>query len=277
MRKKWIVPVLWCLIFCLASCQTVEQFIRKPIVTFDRMDLADMSLFDGTLNFHFKVHNPNVFSVTLDRLTYQLAIDEKAVADGVVDQKIRIGANADETVSLPVRINFIELFGSVMDLAKKEAVTYDLRGTFSVMGINIPYNTGGRVPIPKLPDISLKQVMVSDMTWSGASLVFRFAIENPNAFAVSLDALEYAISLADTRFADGIATAAAPIAAEGKTDVDVVMKVNFLQMGQAAYKLVKDKSTPYEITGAMRFNTPGIGETRLPFSRTGIVPMLHGH
>lgn len=276
-RKIWIIPILWCLVFCLASCQTLEQFIQKPTVSFERMDLADMSLLDGTLNFHFKVHNPNAFSATIDRLTYQLAIDEKPFADGSVDQKIRLGANADETVSLPVKVNFMDLFDSIAELAKKEAVAYDLSGMFTVMGVNIPYHADGRVPIPKLPDISLKQVMVSDMNLSGASLVFRFALENPNSFAIAVDGLEYAVSLAETSFATGVAKTATPIAANGITDLDVEMGVSFFRMGKAVHKLINNKSTPYEINGAMIFNTPGTGEKRVPFSRAGVVPMLHGN
>lgn len=276
-RKIWIIPILWCLVFCLTSCQTLEQFIRKPTVSFERMDLADMSLLDGTLNFHFKVHNPNAFSATLDRFTYQLAIDEKPFADGIVDEKIRIGANADETVLLPVRVNFMDLFNSIAELTKKEAVTYNLTGIFTVMGVNIPYHADGRVPIPKLPDISLKQVMVSDMNLSGASLVFRFALENPNPFAIAVDGIEYGVSLAKTSFATGVAKIATPIAANSGTDLDVEMGVNFFRMGQAFHKLIKDKSTPYEINGAMIFNTPGTGEKRVPFSRAGVVPMLHGN
>lgn len=275
-RKIWIIPILWCLVFCLASCQTLEQFIRKPTVSFERMDLADMSLLDGTLNFHFKVHNPNAFNATLDRLTYQLAIDEKPFADGIVDQKIRLGANADETVSLPIRVNFMDLFDSIAELTKKEAVTYALTGAFSVMGVNIPYRADGRVPIPKLPGISLKQVMVSDISLSGASLVFRLALENPNPFAIALDGLEYNVSLAGTSFAAGVARTATPIAANGKTDLDVEMGINFLRTGMAAHRLIKDKSMPYEINGAMIFNAPGAGKQRAPFSRAGVVPMLHG-
>jgi LEA14-like dessication related protein len=275
-RKIWIIPILWCLAFCLTSCQTLEQFIQKPTVNFERMDLGDMSLLDGTLNFYFKVHNPNAFSATLDRLTYQLAIDEKPFADGIVDQKIRIGANAEETVLLPVRVNFLDLFNSIAELAKKEAVAYDLTGAFTVMGVNIPYRADGRVPIPKLPDISLQQVMVSDISLSGASLVFRLALENPNPFAIALDGLEYDVSLAKTSFATGVAKTATPIAANGKIDLDVEMEVKFLRMGQAAHRLISDKSTPYEINGVMVFNAPGAGEQRMPFSRAGAVPMLHG-
>jgi LEA14-like dessication related protein len=241
------------------------------------MDLADMSLLGGTLNFHFNVHNPNAFSATLDRLTYQLAIDEKPFADGIVDQKIQLRANADETVLLPVKINFMDLFHSIAELTQKEAVAYDLKGMFTVMGVNIPYHAGGRVPIPKLPDISLKQVMVSDLNLSGASLVFRFALENPNPFAIAVDSLEYEVSLAETSFATGIAKTATPIAANSGTDLDVEVGVNFFRMGQATHRLIKDKSTPYEIKGAMIFNTPGTGEQRVPFSRAGVVPMLHGN
>jgi LEA14-like dessication related protein len=273
-KKTWIISIVCGLVFSLWSCQTMEQFIRKPTVTFERLDLAHLSLFDATLDFQFNIHNPNVFGATLDRLAYKLAIDEKSVAEGVVNQTIHIGANAGETVSLPVKIDFAELSGSIMELVKKESVAYDLHGAFTVMGVNIPYHVDGRLPIPKLPEISLTQVAVSDMTWSAASLLLRFTLENPNDFPIDMDGLEYAVSLGGISVADGTAKTRASITAEGQTNLDIKMGVNFLQMGQAVGKLIKDQATPYEISGAMIFNLPGRSEKRVPFSRAGMVPML---
>lgn len=232
-----------------------------------------MSLNEATAVFYFDVNNPNPVGGTLNRLTYDLAVNQKSIASGTADKGLMIPANGLKTVELPVSINYFDIIDSVTDLIEKKKIAYDLTGTFNLMGFDLPYETSGTFPLPELPGVMVKEINVNDFSWAGAALDVVLELENNNAFGVDLNGLEYNILMGGKSLINGKSKDGTSIPQNGKTTMDIPFDVNFIWLGKSAFDLLSGESSDYEINGEMILNTPD-GEKRFPFSNTGNVPLI---
>ncbi len=271
-RKSLLITFLvsFLLVF---SCATLQQLIKKPEVTFESMSMRDMSLFEGTMVFHLNVSNPNPIGVHLSSINYNLKINNKDFLNGVLDKGMTLRANGIEPIELPVRVNYLKFFNSVSEFITRDEVSWDLSGSFQVMGFDIPYHANGQLAIPKLPKVSLRRVDVSKISFTGASLVFLLDIENKNSFEIDLKALDYSIKVGNSRFASGKTKKITHIGNNKKSTLNIPVNVSFMELGRSAYNLLKKSSSGYELSGNMTFGVPVMGEKNFPFSKTGKVTL----
>lgn len=271
-RKAPMLLVLIIAVGLMAGCQTLKQFVRKPAVSFDRMAIEGMSLFEATAVFMLKVENPNPIGIRVSGLTYDLELEEKPFVKGNLDKGVSIAAMETESVAIPVTVNYMDLFDSVSGYAGKDEIAYELSGTVDVMGFALPYRSRGSLPVPDLPKVSLRSVDVSGFSISGASVVFEMAVKNDNSFGVGLNGLDYAISLGGLSLADGRAKVGA-LDEKGTRTVSVPVNVDFFKLGRSAYRLLSGENADYALSGDMVFSVPGAGDKRIPFARAGRVPL----
>ncbi len=273
MSRKSLLIIVLVSFFFVFSCATLQQLVKKPEVTFESMSMRDMSLFEGTMVFHLKVSNPNPIGVHLSSLKYNLKINNKDFLNGVLDldKGMTLRANNIEPIELPVTINYLKFLNSVSEFITKDEVSWNLTGSFQVMGFDIPYHANGQLAIPKLPKVSLRRVDVSKISFTGASLVFLLDIENKNPFAVNLNGLDYSIKVNNSRFASGKTKKTTHIGNNRKSTLNIPVDVSFMELGRSAYNLLKKSSAGYELSGNMVFSVSVMGEKNFPFLKTGKV------
>ncbi|HXI12921.1 MAG TPA: LEA type 2 family protein [Thermoanaerobaculia bacterium] len=101
----------------------------------------------STIDFDFVlgIDNPNPVSLRLDRVDFNLLINDNSIVDGVSAERIDIPARGVGDVRLRTRVgynNIRSLFREVSDLVQGNRARYDLRGT-------VHYNTPiGRMQFP---------------------------------------------------------------------------------------------------------------------------------
>jgi len=219
-NKLTLLALLVSVVF-LCSCAALRQLIKKPSVSFDSMYLKNMSLFEGTMVFKFKLTNPNPIGANLSNLSYNLKIEQNEFIKGVVDKGINLSPGGTEIVELPITVNYLKFFETIQEFVQKDEVSYDLSGSFDIMSFNIPYHTDGKLTIPKLPKVSLKSVDVGDINLMGANLNFVLELDNSNPFAVAIIGLDYGIKLSSTRFVDGEARSITNLSQNGKSTMQI--------------------------------------------------------
>jgi LEA14-like dessication related protein len=256
------------------SCETLRQFIKKPTVSYESMEIRNMSLFEGTIAFNFIVKNPNPIGMSLDKLSYNLKIDGKEFVKGVLDKGVNLKAGGSDRVEIPITVNYLDLAGSLSSFLKKDSLSYDLSGAFEIMGFGIPFNTQGNLAVPKLPKISLNSINVKELSFIGATLIFSLNINNQNPFAVDIKGFDYSIKLNDTKFTEGRAKTSTNISKSGKSTVKIPAKINFIELGRASYGIFRKSSSGYQVTGNIKLNVPKVGEKSFPFSSSGNVPFI---
>jgi len=255
------------------GCASLKKIIQEPEVEFKGMSMRDMSLFQGTLVFDFAVTNPNAIGIPANNLTYNLKIDGQSFINGKLDKGIHLPAKSTEIVQIPVQIDYSSFFSSVADILQKDELEYDLTGSIGKYGMDIPFQSKGKIPVPKLPQISINRVDVESVSFKGASLVVVLDMINKNSFPVELKGLDYAIQLGGRKLAESKAEVVKNIGKNETSTLSVPVHLDFLQMGQAVYNLLSASQSAYELTGNMRFEIPGKGEKVFNYSSKGNVPI----
>jgi len=266
--------VLGSVLTVFLGCAALQQLVQKPVVTLQRTDVTDLSFSEGTLLFRFNVTNPNPIGVAVQKVSYRLDLNGKKVFQGVLNKGITIQASGTAPFELPITIRFLELYQSVQDLLKSERMAYDLGGALSIGPFDIPYKTGGTFPVPKLPEISLKNVKITRLALSGAGLLFTVHLKNSNPFSVSPAGLHYRIELAGTRLAEGDATQLQGMQENGESILELPLNVSFIELGRSAYSALTKSASQYRISGDIGLNIPGLGIQRIPFQKSGEVSLL---
>lgn len=93
----------------VSSCSHFKAILgfgfSKPEVQLVSVKIGQVSLSKISLNINLKVYNPNEFSLDLDRLDYQLKINETLVAEGKHQEAIILPAGKVAEIILPAAIN----------------------------------------------------------------------------------------------------------------------------------------------------------------------------
>ncbi len=275
MHRKLTVLVLILTIVMIWGCAAVNEFgklIKKPVVSFKGVSFRNMSLFEGTPVFKFKVTNPNPVGATIKRITYDLKINDEPFIYDTLEEGITIKAGDSGIVELPVTFNYFDLFETVAEFIESDTVAYDLSGSIRMGLFDIPYQTKGDYRIPKLPKVSLKNVDISDLSFTKASVVFHLDLKNSNPFTVKLNGLNYGLKLGGKKFAKG----SAEVSSIGKNSISTIkipLDISFLKLGRSVYNLLTESSSGYELFGSMKFDIPKLGVKTIPFKKTGQVPL----
>lgn len=264
--------VIITIVMVTSGCATLRDMVREPRVTYENMELKDFSLFEGTVLFNLRIDNPNPIGFLLERVSYDLKLDDKDFIAGVLDQGINLRANGSEPFQLPVTVNFMKLFQNVSDFVKKDEVPYDLSGTFNIYMFTIPFRARGKLPVPRIPEISLQNIDVKELSLNGVNLLCNVKLKNPNDFTIGLSGLKYGLSLGDKELLSGETAEQRSIGKKGQTILSIPLHLNIVELGQTLYKNIsRKKSTSYTLQGSMTFDVPSIGLKSIPFSQKGNV------
>ncbi|MCP4352502.1 MAG: hypothetical protein GY795_44150 [Desulfobacterales bacterium] len=279
MYQKATVFILIAVTMLMTGCSILPEFLRevydKPVITFEGMSLKNMSLFEVTPVFNFKVTNPNPVSIEVRNVSYDLKINHKKFVKGVSDKGLRVKAVGSEAFELPVTFNYPDVFESVAELVKSDEVVYDLSGFVAVGPYTLPYRTKGELNLPALPEVFLKHIEVSALSSSGASLVFLLGVKNNNPFSVMVNELEYQIKLGEKEFANGIVRNISSIEKNSTVTIKVVTKTDFPESEQSVCNIVLTApSSKYELSGLLRFYVRRLGEKIFPFQKVGNATIL---
>lgn len=276
MKSVWkkCLAMLAPIFLVLFGCAALQQLVQKPTVSFDKADLTAMSFTEGTILFRFNVLNPNPIGLTVRKATYSLKLNQKDFVQGVLEKGIVIQANGTAPLEFPLTIRYMEFVQSMQELFELDQVPYDLSGALSVGPFEIPYSTKGILPVPKLPDIALKQIKVSQLSLSGAKLLFTMRMTNRNAFSISPAGLVYKIGLSGVRFAEGEMARVQTVPENGESVFELPLNVSFLQLGKSAHALLGKSASAYEISGSVKLDLPSLGVQSFGFQKTGNVSIL---
>lgn len=130
-------------------------------------------------------------------------------------------------LEIPVTVNYLGIFnllsGFIQAATHWTADSADQR----VWGyFRIPYRTSGTLDVPKLPDISVDSFKIERLSFTGASLRLSLGMNNPNAFTMPMDGLEYAALFGEVELTKGMARQVAPLTVNGRSTMDIDVNLN---------------------------------------------------
>ncbi len=264
-----------CITMILLSCTSLRQeLIRKPGIGFEGSELKDMSLFEATATFRFRIINSNPMGLNIRNITYNLRLNGKKFISGISDKDLRVRSAGEGVLELPIVIHYDDIFESSENISETNKIGYDLSGTMDVGPFTLPYHAKGSLNLPKPPKLSLKTIRVSEISNTYASVIFEMDIDNANPFSVAIKRMSYGIRLGGKELFAGLSENISSLSPNSIFRLEIPAKINFLKLGYSLADTLKESSGVYEIYGEMSFGDSETEEKKFPFRRAGSVPIV---
>jgi LEA14-like dessication related protein len=242
----------------LLGCETLQSVLEtapKPDASITDVRLSGLSLDGADLDFDVEVRNPYDVGLPLADIEYALAgTGNEAFLSGSLGNGKTIKARSSRTLTVPARVNFASLLGTVTGVRPGDVVPYTADLT-----------------IPNVPTVSVEKLAWEDLSFNTASGVIALRVENTNGFPISLDTLDYGLKLAGSNIASARVTDAASLDAGDATVIEIPLSFSPKQFGLGLFNLLRGADADYAFTGDLAVTTP-FGPLQMPVNSEGKTP-----
>ena len=249
---------------CLfAGCAELAKHAEtvKPTAQLTATRLANINFEEAELVFDLEIENQNPISINVERLNYDLKIEDQSLLSGVTAQGLQIKPASTSTVQLPVTLKFDDLRKLPGEIWQQDRFTYQLDTAFvvdlPVIGpYAIPVSKKGELPVPKLPTIRIATIQLQSLNLLAAELVAQVEIDNPNVFDLGFSDFDYRLNVNQQPWGQGSINTSSRISKKSKGTVEVPLTLNVASMGKTAYRLLSNREMlEYQLTGAMTLDS----------------------
>lgn len=284
MKVLKIITLNLLLLSVLTSCSELKNLanVQKPVLSLDDFRVSALSLSDIELTFDLQVDNPNPVALTLASYTYDFQIDQNSFVKGNQTLSSKIEANSKNIISVPVVFTFTELYNTFSSIKDKDETGYSFLANVGVnvpvLGmIEVPIQKDGVFPVVKAPTMSVSKFSVKNLSLTKADIELELNIDNPNAFGLILNKLDYNVDLNGLSPISGEISDKIEIAKNGSGSIKIPTSLNFLSLGMAAYNtLTSGKPFEYSLNGTADVGAtlPFFESSSFNFNKSGLVDIL---
>ena len=154
-EKQHLACIAMAVLIMFTGCESVQQALNlsKPTARITGLSFQDVQLNSATLLFDVEVDNPYPVALPLMNLDYDLSTGSAAFLAGRADLQTTIPAKSSKTISLPAKINYIEMLRALKNVKLGSKIPYKADVGLSVdtpaLGLlRLPLKKEGEVVIP---------------------------------------------------------------------------------------------------------------------------------
>lgn len=234
--------------------QTLCGSFHQPTLTFDRLELLDVSLTGATLNLHFNLHNDNPVGLKLASLSYNFAVENHPFFSGKPANGLQVRADGVTPLAFPAHVEFKYLAATIQTFLTKDVASYTASGSIGVSTpvgvVTLPLSKSGTFTVPKIPAVSVQAPTLNNISFTGAHLTLPVQIDNGrNFFPIPLGGLSTAVTINGApAFAPSI-PGQSPLGAHEKRVVNLGVDVNFAQAGMAVANALRNRRADIGLNG----------------------------
>lgn len=125
----------------------------------------------------------------------------------------------------------------------------------------------------KEPSIEYQSVKLQGLDFNSVSLLFDFAVNNPNNLDMQAKGYNWNMSIGGREFVSGVG--ASPLTVSGKSTsiVQVPVRLGFRELFAAFGDLLTNDSVPYEVNLSADLDVPVLGMRSVPVVSKGYIPV----
>jgi len=125
----------------------------------------------------------------------------------------------------------------------------------------------------KEPDIQYQSVKLQSLDFNSVSLLFDFAVSNPNELDLEAKGYNWNMSIGGREFVSGLSES--PLTVNGKSTsiVQVPVRFGFKELFDAFGDLLTNDSVPYEVNLTADLDVPVMGKRSVPVVTKGYIPV----
>jgi LEA14-like dessication related protein len=227
-----------------------------------------------------RINNSLPMTIDIDSLQYKITMEGDTVTKGYSREGIRINANANDEITVPIRTN-IKLFRKkVLSLQEDSAevgIHAVLFNHFPIVGTkDIPLHFRRTVYIPRLPKIEVEDVDISKLNFKGGKLIVKLKVTNYSDMAFVVNGFTYRFQMSDNINMKGTSNQTINLNKKGEESIMVPMDLKMDQLGEAVWEMVfKSDDTPYTMSGNLHIQTESaLGKFDYGFQSSGTLKEL---
>ena len=137
----------------LAGCSRLAMLaFQKPEITFRGVEVYSFGLGGASLDVLVDVYNPNSFGFAVERLTYDLEVEDTPWGSGETESSLAVPARDTATLRLPIEVDWSRLGGVGREVLQAGKVRYGVSGRVTIRSdrgrqFEVPYDRTGEVSI----------------------------------------------------------------------------------------------------------------------------------
>ena len=148
-----------------AGCETMQQTLnlKKPTARLTGVKFEEATLDSATLLFDVEIDNHYPASLPLTNFDYTLASGADTFLSGSANSQTTVPAKSSKTISLPARINYIEMLKALKTVRPGSKIPYNAELGLSVdtpaLGlIRLPVKKQGELVLPSISDTNINDI-----------------------------------------------------------------------------------------------------------------------
>ncbi len=125
----------------------------------------------------------------------------------------------------------------------------------------------------KKPELSIKTVRLTDLTFDSLTLVTDLQIKNPNRLSATLRGFDYDLDINGNSFVKGRQDNKVVLPSMGENSIGIPMTLRFSDLYKTFQSMKNEDSAAYKISLGLDFELPVIGDRQFPVSKEGYIPL----
>ncbi len=201
---KWPAPAL--LLSC-AGCSDLPEVL--PTVSFEGLEIRDITFEQADMDFVFLVENPHPVSITLASFDYALALEDVPFVEGDNPDGFTLEALGGSDLVIPLSLWYSDVWNTIQATRGEDVVDFLLSGGMGFETpaghIRVPYDEEGVFPALRTPVFSLEGIRtpVVDVLVGIAEVEVDVGVDNEHASTLLFQNFDYGLSLGGTPIASG--------------------------------------------------------------------------
>ena len=241
----------------LGSCALLQKAVKQPLVAFESFRMGDSNDTSITLIPRIRITNQNDFSIPLDKLNYNLMLNDRNIFSGVTKIPGALESNNPKSIDIPVILTQETLDFFVNSLTKDKMVNYTVSGDASVAGFAVPFDRKGQV---FMPEVEVGEFNVNSASLSNLDMSLDLSVLNKNEFDLPFTGLFYEITSKGKKlFKNEVKQNG--IKQKGTTKMTIPIKVNPSNIISSSLQLLTNPNIDIDVNAAAN-----LGFIKLPFS-----------
>jgi LEA14-like dessication related protein len=140
----------------LAGCAGVFGDVEPPEVSLAGLAFDQPGLFEQRLRLDVRLRNPNDFALDVERLLFDLEVNDQEIGKGWTTESFEVPAFGDAVVPVMVIVPTTDLLERIMELGMTQRLDYRLKGEAKLSNAaigTVPFQQDGDFALPKVPSL----------------------------------------------------------------------------------------------------------------------------
>jgi len=260
MRTVIALPV-FSLFFLLTTCASIPV-LQEPVVSLHSVQLANIDILTGAqLLCKVQVENPNVFTIPLPEVGWEVFLNTNSFINGVIKNNQQIKAQNSTIVEIPVNLNYLDIFNTFASLKGRKQtdykVAFDIKFAIPLLEDKIWHLEHiGEIPMPQLPKISAPVMRVEKMDLTMVEWFISLNVENPNTFELPQPKITFNYQIDNRSFIQNTLSNKGPLAASSVTPIVFGLAVYYADIFRVFNNLRNSANVQSQLDITFDFGVP---------------------